>query len=92
MNKNVPTANLNINENGRVVSVNKIYNAEYLPVGITTIDNLKKSQLPAKEADEWWINRAIPASRKGIQTILDEYKIASTSVLALKSLGLGLTD
>lgn len=92
MNQNIPTITIEIDDNGQIIKINKIHNLEYLPVGIATLKNLEKKELKIDNINAWWKSRSIPASREGIQNILEQQQIPSTSVLATKSLGLSLSD
>lgn len=88
MNKNIALASINIAENGYIVELNKIYNAEAFPIGVFKYNN--KETLAA--LNSWWHGRYIPASRDGLKQLLHLLGVTSASQLALRSLGLSLSD
>lgn len=88
MNKNIALASINMAENGYIVELNNIHNAEAFPVGVFKDSN--KETLAA--LNSWWHGRYIPASRDGLRQLLHLLGVESTSQLALRSLGLSLSD
>lgn len=87
MSKNTKLARIEISETGRIVKVDEVYNKNALPVG-----SLRESVNLRDGLDSWWQGRSIPASREGLNRLLDSYNIASSSILAVKGLGLSLSD
>ena len=87
MSKNTELAKIEIAETGRIVKVDEVYNKSALPVG-----SLRESVNLRDGLDSWWQGRSIPASREGLNRLLDSYNIASSSILAVKGLGLSLSD
>lgn len=87
MSKNTKLAKIEISGTGRIVKVDEVYNKGALPVG-----SLRESVNLRDGLDAWWQGRSIPASREGLNRLLDSYNIASSSILAVKGLGLSLSD
>ncbi len=73
---------------GAILSIGAIYEAAHVPVGIP----VKKGMIDRRALNNWWRGRAIPASRSGIQNVLQELDIADTQLLLEKCLGLSLSD
>lgn len=89
MHKYVPVAELEIDEaSGVISSIGKIYEKEHVPLGIT----VKKTGIDRAELNDWWRGRAIPASRSGIKTVMEELQIKTTQKLLERCLGLSLSD
>lgn len=89
MHKEIPVAELTIDEvTCAITRIGDILSAEHVPVGIA----VKRDGMDRLSLNEWWRNRAIPASRQGIREALRELKIPSTQSLLSKSLGLSLSD
>lgn len=57
-----------------------------LTLGIT----VKWGKIERSELNDWWRGRAIPASRSGIKTVLEDLQIATTQRLLEKCLDLSL--
>lgn len=88
MNKNIALASINMAENGYIVELNKVHNAEAFPVGVAK--DSSKETLAA--LNSWWHGRYIPASRDGLKQLLHLLGVESASQLALRSFGLSLSD
>ncbi len=89
MNKHTPVVELNIDEDtGTILKVSKVFNPEYLPVGITFIKKLPDR----KTLNDWWKGRSIPASRSGIREALEVLNVSYTEQLLTKCYGLSLSD
>ena len=73
---------------GLITAVNAIDNAEHLPLGV----NVRKGVVDRAALNEWWMGRAIPASRAGLRHALEELNIATPQKLLEKCLGLSLSD
>ena len=56
-----------------VLKIEQIFNPEYAPLGI--IDN---GHISRKLLNEWWKDRAIPASRSKFKEILSNMNISSS--------------
>lgn len=84
MNKNTPVLMLEMDE-GNIVSVKDIYNALYLPVGVS-VNSVKAS------LREWWAWRRIPFTRAELREGLRNLGVRSAALLTEKCLGLSLTD
>ena len=89
MHKDIPVAFLEIDEASGVISViGEVYAEKHIPLGIT----VKRGKIKRSELNDWWRGRAIPASRSGIKTVLEDLQIATTQRLLEKCLGLSLSD
>lgn len=89
MNKNRPVAAFTYDsENHRVVKINDKYDLRYAPPG--ALDN--KGDINKRTLDNWWHDRAIPASRNQIKRMMETLNLRSTLALAEKSFGLSLSD
>lgn len=89
MHKNIKVAELGIDViTGGIVSIGEIYAEAHIPVGIT----VKKHQIDRKELNHWWSGRAIPASRAGLKSALQQLAVPDTQLLLEKCLGLSLSD
>lgn len=89
MHKDNPVAALEIDEASGVISaIGEVYAEEHIPLGIT----VKRGKIKRSELNDWWKGRAIPASRSGIKTVLEDLQIATTQRLLEKCLGLSLSD
>jgi hypothetical protein len=85
--KDVDVIELEIDENGYVVSLGKLFNGSHLPVG-----TVNKNGIDAAEIKDWWKNRSIPASRDGLRDFLESLEIVFPQELLKRSLGLSLSD
>lgn len=84
MHKNVSVAELEITDDGQIVSVLEVFHKEHAPVGV----DFKQ----VRSLADWWEGRSIPASRKGLSQFLMECNLPSSHFLSLKSFGLSLSD
>ena len=88
MHKNIPVVDLKINLEGKITYLGEVYTPTHLPVGI----KFAKGRVQRSSLNNWWLNRAIPASRSGIAHALESLNLPSTGALTEKSLGLSLSD
>ncbi len=89
MHKNIPVAELEIDSlTGYILKVDNASNPNHLPFGIAC----KKGIVDRAALNEWWRDRAIPASRSGIKNALDVLEVPSTQALLTKCFGLSLSD
>lgn len=89
MNKNKPVVAFKYDsENHKVVKIVEKYDLRYAPPG--ALDN--KGDVNKRTLDEWWHDRAIPASRDQINRMMESLHLRSTLVLAERSFGLSLSD
>lgn len=89
MHKNIPVMEIQLDDvTCSIVKTGTIYQAEHLPVGI----QVSKGTVNRAALNEWWKGRAIPASRQGIRSILQELNVYTTESLLDKCLGLSLSD
>lgn len=89
MHKDIPVAFLEIDEASGVISaIGEVYAEKHIPLGII----VKRGKIERSELNDWWRGRAIPASRSGIKTVLEDLQIATTQRLLEKCLGLSLSD
>ena len=68
--KDIDVIELEIDENGLIISLEKVFNISHMPVG--TVSN---NRVDAAEIKDWWKNRSIPASRDGLRDFLESLDI-----------------
>lgn len=89
MHKDIPVVEIGLDrDTGVIETVKKIYNLDHVPVGIV----VKKGMIDRASLNNWWISRAIPASRDGLKDALQEFGLSSSQELLDKCLGLSLSD
>ena len=89
MQQNNGIANIDINiQTGRIVQINEIYSFERLPV-FTTENNFNELK---DSLNKWISHRSISESRKDLPQILHDNHVRTPEALALKTLGLSLSD
>lgn len=89
MHGRIPVADIEIDDaTGFIQKTETIYEKAHLPVGIPVRDGIVDRAL----FNEWWTDRAIPASRLGVREALENLNIANTKMLLLKCFGLSLSD
>ena len=82
--KDIDVAMVRVNKiTGQIEFIIDVYHSEELPVGC------KEN---SANLAEWWNNRAIPDSRRGIQKVLNYVNQKTSQALMLSSYGLSLTD
>ncbi|HIX83146.1 MAG TPA: hypothetical protein H9979_01175, partial [Candidatus Megamonas gallistercoris] len=94
MNKNWELAKIELSSAGKINEIKDIYNTNAFPVGVMREDLTTSFMLKEikNNLDEWWQKRTIPSSRQGLIAVLQEFNIDTTSILAMKALGLSLSD
>lgn len=89
MHKDIPVVELNLDEaTGNILKVNEVYHGEHLPVGVP----IRQNVVDRTALNDWWIDRAIPASRSGVRQALETLNVSSTRLLLERCMGLGLSD
>lgn len=89
MHKAIPVADLTLDEvTCAIVKIGIVHALEHVPVGIT----VRRGEIDRAALNEWWKNRAIPASRQGIRDALQELELPATQNLLDKCFGLSLSD
>ena len=89
MQQNNGIANIDINiQTGRIAQINEIYSFERLPV-FTTENNFNELK---DSLNKWISHRSISKSRKDLPQILQDNHVRTPEALALKTLGLSLSD
>lgn len=89
MHKNIPVCKIELDEaSGAISAVSNAEDPMHVPVGIA----VKKGVVDRAALNEWWKGRAIPASRDGIRSALEELNLSNTQKLLEKCLGLSLSD
>lgn len=89
MHKNIPVIELSLDEaTGSIQGLGTVYHSAHLPVGIP----IRQNAVDRAALNDWWIDRAIPASRLGVRRALETLKVTSTQLLLEKCLGLSLSD
>lgn len=89
MHRDVEVAELTLDgATGSIIAVNALLQVAHLPVGIP----VRHGQVDRAALNEWWVGRAIPASRAGLRHLLEELQITAPQKLLEKCLGLSLSD
>lgn len=89
MHREIPVAELKLDSaTSAIISVDKVYKEEHIPVGIPVRDKL----VDRRALNAWWQGRTIPASRSGLQDALKEMGVAVALNLSKKCMGLSLSD
>lgn len=70
------------------VKVRDVHDLRYAPPAILD----RKGMVTRRNLNEWWRNRAIPASRHHIDELLETLQLDSTLELAERNFGLSLSD
>ncbi len=91
MNKNRRLADIKLSLNGHIEGIVKIYDKEAFPIGIFN-NVVQDKDIIGEKLDRWWKFRNIPASRDDLSFFLQISGFETTSALAMKSLGLSLSD
>lgn len=86
MHKDIEVADLEIGNNG-ISKITSVHSLEHMPLGTIT-----KNKEDRHALNEWWTGRSIPASRKGLESLLNTLKINDPVELLTKSFGLSLSD
>ncbi|MDR1194324.1 MAG: HipA domain-containing protein [Peptococcaceae bacterium] len=90
MHKNVAVAQLEIFEDtGAILKTLELTRPEHLPLGIRLTPQGKPE---TKSINDWWVGRAIPASRSGLRDALEALRVSSPVLLLTKCFGLSLSD
>lgn len=87
MHKDVPVAEVVLDDDGYLARVDRVLCKEHLPVGTCV-----KGFLDGNAIRHWWSSRSIPASRSGIRDALYRLGIRTTGVLLERCMGLSLSD
>jgi hypothetical protein len=85
--KDVDVLEITIGVNGEICAFGDIFNIDHLPLGTSSKNNPNLQIL-----NEWWKNRAIPASRDRLNELLESLGLVFPWELLDKSLGLSLSD
>lgn len=87
LNMDRKVCDLDIDESGYIARIRKIHCAECAPFGISL-----GRGMPGLHLRQWWANRIIPSSRQSVESLLLETGCQNLSALAVKHLGLSLSD
>ena len=88
MHKNIQVADVELTNSATRLHLQQVYRPEHLPVGVTG----KKGVSDSEQLTRWWKGRSIPASRTGIEGILEQLQVETAEALAEKCYGLSLSD
>jgi hypothetical protein len=89
MHKEIPVAQIQLDSvTTSIASIGVVQNPEHVPVGIS----MKKGKIARADLHNWWVGRAIPASRSGLNYTLERLGFSSSLALLDKCLGLSLSD
>lgn len=82
MHKNIEVADLDISTSGKISNI-EIRCEYHMPVG---------GSLNKRKFEDWWNDRAVPKTRKGVNNALKKLGFSSTNSMLLNNLALSLTD
>ncbi|MDR1204242.1 MAG: excisionase [Peptococcaceae bacterium] len=89
MHRNTAVAELTIDETvAAVTGIGDVFRPEHIPVGIP----VSGGRPDRKALHDWWIGRAIPASRSGLREALEILRVSSPQFLLTRCYGLSLSD
>lgn len=89
LHKRITVADITLDDaTGTVQKIQKVYAPEHLPVGIS----LRGGIADRAALNEWWTDRAIPASRSGVRQALETLNVTDTKLLLTRCFGLSLSD
>ena len=85
--RNTNVLEIELDVSGFISSFGRTFSTEHLPVG-----TVQRNGLDLKILRDWWKGRSIPASREGLQWILQILDMTAPQELLDKSFGLSLSD
>lgn len=89
LHKRIAVADITLDDaTGTIQKIQKVYAPEHLPVGIS----LRGGIADRAALNEWWTDRAIPASRSGVRQALQILNVTDTKLLLTRCFGLSLSD
>lgn len=88
MHRKVHVADIELSANARKLKIARILEPAHLPVGTVETNGNSNSE----KLEHWWKSRTIPASRTGLEMILEQLKMETAEALAEKCFGLSLSD
>lgn len=89
LHKRIAVADITLDDaTGTIQKIQKVYAPEHLPVGIS----VRGGVVDRASLNEWWTDRAIPASRSGVRQALETLHISSAKLLLTRCFGLSLSD
>lgn len=89
MHKRIPVVEMTLDKaTSSISSIGDIVEIDHIPLGVP----VHKGKVNRGHLNEWWKSRSIPASRVGIEQLLETLDITSTKTLLDKSFGLSLSD
>ncbi|MDR3307591.1 MAG: hypothetical protein LBS58_01665 [Coriobacteriales bacterium] len=90
MHKKRPVLELEIDEEtSAILSIGEVFEPAHIPVGVEVVEGVMPSR---RSLNNWWVGRAIPASRSGLREALVALNVSSTGLLLLQCFGLSLSD
>ncbi len=89
MHKQKAVAQMELDEiTGFILKITDVFAGEHLPVGVSF-----RSGIADRAAlNDWWTDRAIPASRSGVRNALEYLNLSNTKMLLVRCFGLSLSD
>jgi len=87
MHREIPAAEIELDELSHITAINNVYAPEHLPVGTVNKIGVDRTALA-----KWWSKRSIPASRSGLREALDTLNMSVPQELLDKCYGLSLSD
>ena len=87
MHKDVSVAEMIFNNEGELVKTKNVHSPDHMPYGTYISGFLDGNLMRA-----WWKGRSIPASRPGLEDLLEISGMSHIGSIVLRSLGLSLSD
>ncbi len=87
MHREIPVAELELDELSHVTAIGQVFHLEHFPVG-----TVNKIGVERKSLSKWWESRSIPASRSGVREALRKLDMSVPQELLDKCYGLSLSD
>ena len=91
MKKNMIVAEISM-INGSIYKINKVYDREFLPIGLYADMNNAEIEADETPLKEWWKNNSIPAQRDSIRRGIECIGITDVDELKLLSHGVSLLN
>ena len=89
MHRKISAAEIEIDsDSGSITRILNVSAPEHLPIGVAD----QKGNLTRIGLNQWWTDRAIPASRSGLRDALDLMGILDSRQLLMRCYGLSLSD
>lgn len=89
MHKRIAVAEMSIDDvTGFIEEVSAVYEPRHIPIGVSVANGI----VERAELNEWWGNRSVLLSRKGVREALKILNVPSTKLLVVQCYALSLSD